>query len=242
MTPLRFCIEHWAAWAPGLSTQAAWRDWLAAPFELKGELAPPLAEMPAMMRRRIDPLGRVALQSAYSAQGEALGGPVVFASRWGEMARSVGLLEQLAAAEPLSPTAFSLSVHNAISALYSIARKDSANYVAVSAGDHSAEAGFTEALGLLADGAERVLVVVFDAPLPDCYARFRPTGEWPFSHAWAVMLGTSRDGTGFSLGTVAPPVDAPDDALPAGLRPLQFLLGNAPDWQRGNWRWSRHAA
>ena len=242
MTP-RFRIEHWAAWAPGLATEAAWRDWLAAPVQLQGDAAPPLGEMPPMMRRRIDPLGRVALQSAYWAQGDQpITGirPVVFASRWGEMARSVALLEQLAAGEPLSPTSFSLSVHNAISALYSIARKDTANYIAVSAGEHSVEAAFIEALGLLADGAGQVLIVYFDAPLPECYAAFRPAGQLQFSHAWAALL-TGCEQSGFSLKTASTEVMPAPNLLPPGLGPLEFLLGSAPQWQHGNWLWCRHA-
>lgn len=238
MTP-RFRIEHWAAWAPGLVNEAAWRDWFAAPAQPIGDAAPTLADMPSMMRRRIEPLGRVALQSAYWAQGEQPTGPVVLASRWGEMARSVSLLEQLAAAQPLSPTSFSLSVHNAISALYSIARKDTGNYLAVSAGEHSVEAAFTEALGLLADGAERVLVVYFDAALPDCYEAFRPAGQMQFSHAWAALLTGCSHG-GFSLAAEQGPA-MPTSAMPPGIRPLEFLLGSAPHWLHGHWRWRRHA-
>jgi hypothetical protein len=37
---------------------------------------------------------------------------------------------------------------NAISALFSIARKDSASYTAIAAGDETIEAAFTEAIGL----------------------------------------------------------------------------------------------
>jgi hypothetical protein len=48
--------------------------------------------------------------------------PLVFASRHGDVARSMDLLGALVSDQPLSPTGFGLSVHNAIAALYSIAR------------------------------------------------------------------------------------------------------------------------
>ena len=243
MTPARLQIEQWAAWAPGLESQHAWRQWLLNPHELESAGTPALAEMPAMMRRRIEPLGRVALQAAYWAQGSEPTGPVVFASRWGELARSVDMLQRLAAGEPLSPTAFSLSVHNAIGALYSIARKDRHNYQAVSAGEFSAEAGFAEAAGLLADGAERVLLVYFDSPLPEIYGRFETRPGLQFPHAFACLL--SRAGTGgIGLGTQPPQPSLPG-ALPPGLEVLQFLLGEQEELQRGgtanSWIWTRHA-
>ena len=237
-SPLQLQIDRWAAWAPGLETPEAWSQWLRAPQAVPTTQAmPPLTEMPAMMRRRIEPLGRVALQAAYWAQGEAPTGPVVLASRWGEIERSVGMLEQLAAGEALSPTAFSLSVHNAIGALFSIARKDRNNYQAVSAGAFSAEAGFSEAAGLLADGAEQVLLVYFDAPLPEAYA-FEPTTA-AFPHAFACLLSRAEAG-GISVSSELPQ-ETPGDDLPPGLQVLKFLTGDAMQMRRHNWLWQRHA-
>ncbi|NCT82770.1 MAG: beta-ketoacyl synthase chain length factor [Comamonadaceae bacterium] len=231
-----FQVSRWAAWAPGLQTQTAWSAWLAAPtWPLPaGEGQAALAEVPAMTRRRIDPLGRAALQVAWWAQGEAPTGPVVFASRWGEIVRSVALLRELARGEPLSPTAFSLSVHNASSALYSIARGDTANYTAVSAGPASAAAGVCEALGLLAQRASQVLVVSVEAGLPEPYQDFEPH-PGPL-RAWAVLL--ERAEQGLRLQATAPGPDAA--GLPPDLAALHFLTGEAPLWRQNGWLWSRH--
>ena len=82
-----------------------------------------LAEIPAMQRRRIERLGRMAIQAACwceDGQGADSQVPLVFASRHGDVARSMDLLGSLVADQPLSPTGFGLSVHNAIAALYSI--------------------------------------------------------------------------------------------------------------------------
>lgn len=248
-----FHVTRWAAWAPGLDTQDAWRAWLdqPAPIAADAPAQPPLAEMPAMMRRRIDPLGRAALQVAYRVQEHPSTGPVVFASRWGEIARSVALLQQLAQDEPLSPTQFSLSVHNASGALYSMARQDHQNYLAVAAGAHSAEAGVCEALGLLADGAPQVLLVCFDAPLPPDYAALpepqRPAAAElePLLHAWACVLVAAPEGEGLSLQSLPPAASAPA-ALPGNLAPLHFLIGQQSRLDRpgpqGSWRWTRHEA
>jgi hypothetical protein len=240
-----FRVRRWAAWAPGLPTRALWHAWLASPdlTQLAGDASPPLAELPPMTRRRIDPLGRAALQTAFWAQGDSLTGPVVFASRWGEIARSVSLLRQLAGGEPLSPTAFSLSVHNASSALYSIARGDQANYAAVSAGPCSAAAGVCEALGLLADGASQVLVVSVESWLPEPYQAFE-TEPHPM-RAWAalieagdeVRLETAPSPASVSVSAVTPP----SSSLPPDLAALQVLAGAASELRQGHWHWSRHA-
>ncbi len=238
-----FRVRRWAAWAPGLQTQEAWSAWLASPaWPLPaGEGQAPLAEVPAMTRRRIDPLGRAALQAAWWAQGDVPTGPVVFASRWGEIARSVALLRELARGESLSPTAFSLSVHNASSAVYSIARGDTANYAAVSAGPASAAAGICEAVGLLAQGAPQVLVVSVEAELPEPYQDFDPH-PGP-TRAWAVLLEPAECGLRLQA---MPPADADTAAagLPPDLAVLRFLTGEAPQWRQpgpqGGWLWSRH--
>ena len=247
MTPLRLQIDRWAAWAPGLESQEAWETWLAEGDAVPPEPAaavPPLAEMPAMMRRRIEPLGRIALQAAYWAQGgQAPAGPVVFASRWGEIARSVEMLQQLAAGEPLSPTAFSLSVHNAIGALFSIARGDRNTYQAISAGAYSVEAGFAEASGLIADGAASVLLVCFEAPLPPLYRAHGDAYDgFMLPRAFALKLSCTAADCGISLASRAGEAPPSTAGLPSDLCALRFLVGADPQQRSldaGRWRWQR---
>lgn len=243
MTAPALQISHWAAWAPGLSTHADWQAWLQAPRPLDAtEAAPPLPEVPAMARRRIDPLGRAALQVAYWAQQDltpeqVAAMPLVFASRWGELARSLALLQDLAATQPLSPTAFSHSVHNAIGALYSIQRGVRANCSAVAAGAYSAEAGWTEALGLIATGTEEVLLVVFDAPLPPPYAGSGLDAPWMWPHAYALRLRAAA-GPGLRLHAAAE-VSSPASNLPASLAALRFCICEHTELRQGPWQWSR---
>jgi hypothetical protein len=242
-----FSIQRWAAWAPGLVHPADWEAWLRQPHPLPAEGTPALTEMPAMMRRRVDRLGRIALQSAYGAHADAPDAPVLFASRYGDLGRSLELLTQLARSEPLSPTSFSLSVHNAIGALYSIARGDTASYGAIAAGEETVEAAFTEALGLLADGAPRVMVVVYDEPVPAPWKHFA-RDDAAFPRAWACLLGPGEGPEAIHLGCDA---NAPGSAepptadLPADLRALRFLVSGGSRWEHAvgarKWRWERHA-
>jgi hypothetical protein len=241
-----FTVQRWAAWAPGLADRAAWETWFAKPRPLPAEGTPALSEMPAMMRRRVDRLGRIALQASYQAHAEAPDAPVLFASRYGDLGRSLELLTQLARSEPLSPTSFSLSVHNAIGALYSIARGDTSSYSAIAAGEETVEAAFTEACGLLADGVPRVLVVVYDEPLPAPWEHFSESVVFP--HAWACLLGADTGEGAIRLGCHAGASDAAPaeaDGLSVDLRALRFLVSGTRQWEHPvgarRWRWERHA-
>ncbi len=242
MSSWSFTVAQWAAWAPGLTTREAWVAWAAAPSAPLGLEVPPLDDVAPMMRRRIERSARLAYHVAASCAASAAASgrdlPAIFASRHGDGARSVELLTTLAKEEPLSPTSFGLSVHNAVAGLYSIARKDPGNFISLSAGRWSAESAFIEALGLLADGHAQVLVVVHEAALPSLYAAYRDEPDADF--AWAVLLEAGRDGSSFSLAAAALAPDEPDPVLPHALEVLRFLI--SPDSARlaaGRWVWRR---
>lgn len=215
---IEFTVADWAAWAPGLHERGAWQAWSKAPVLPTGDDTPALPEVPAMQRRRIERLGRMAVQAAWwCSQAEAAGVPLVFASRHGDVQRSFELLEQLARGEPMSPTHFGLSVHNAIAALYSIVRGERGNYLALAAGRATAEAALVEAAGLLADGAPEVLVVVYDARPPAAYASFLDEPD-PF-YAWSWRVRADGEGTRLSLAwaaeTTGDDASASEEALSA---------------------------
>lgn len=228
MVNKQFSVRAWSAFAPGLESEADWRTWAHDPHLPKGDDVPALAEMPAMQRRRLERLGRMALQVAWRCQPEAETDlPLVFASRHGDIARTFDMLTGLAGGEPLSPTHFGLSTHNAIAAQYSIARALTGNYLAVSASPEAPEAAVTEALGLLADGADEVLVVVYDGPTPADYAVFRDEPECFFAWAWRIG-GPRADRPAFSLEPAEDDRAATAAGLPHGLDVLRFFLSDEP--------------
>ena len=216
-----FSIESWSAFAPGIEDDAAWLDWARTPWLPQGEAVPALTEMAAMQRRRVERLGRAALQVAWRCQADhECEIPLVFATRHGDLARTHAMLGELARDLPLSPTQFGLSTHNAIPAQYSIARVLVGNYLVVSAGAASTEAAIVEAQALLADGAPAVLVVMFDGPTPDDFARYRDEPEAWYALAWRVV--PAREGLPtFSLRPGTPALHAD---LPHGLDVLRFYL------------------
>jgi hypothetical protein len=243
-----FAIKDWSAFAPGLTSQPEWLAWASEPFLPRGDATPALAEMPPMQRRRVDRLGRMALQVAWwCQQGHDEDIPLVFASRHGDLGRSYEMLCELAADQPLSPTHFSLSTHNAIAAQYGIARQRVDNCISVAAGTATAEAAVMEAIGLLADGSDEVLIVVYDCPLPDGYAQYADETEAAF--AWSARLRRpDRGEVRYSLTNDAWRDEsdrAETSVLPHGLEVLRFLIGQSPllrhEENGRGWTWRRHA-
>lgn len=235
---VEFSVSQWAAWAPGLTTAEAWRAWAQEPPRCpRGAEVPPLTEVPAMARRRVERLGRPAFQVAQWCLGEQRGLPLVFASRHGDAGRGAELLHALARQEPLSPTSFALSVHNAVGAQFSIIRGDATNVTAIANGLFTVEAGVVEAVTLLAEAPE-VLLVVYDAGPPGLYEPFWDEPGADFAWAWKLTRGST-----FALET-AEGAPAADEPLPHGLSVLRFFLGEARGLERtdavSGWRWTRN--
>lgn len=245
---IEFSVVDWSAWAPGVTTKSDWQQWAASPFLPAGDDTPALPEVPPMQRRRIERLGRMAIQAAcWCEQPEDAGQvPLVFASRHGDVARSMELLDTLRQDAPLSPTAFGLSVHNAVAALYSIARGQRGNYLALAGGQGTVEAACVEAFGLLADGADEVRVIAYESPLPPVYAGFADEPDPYFAWCWRLARA-DRPGALLSLAWDAPPATTGLPAtpvLPHSLDLLRFLIAGdeqldvRADGQ--SWRWLRH--
>ncbi len=125
----------------------------------------------------------------------------VFASTYGQSEQSFKLLQALALQEPVSPAAFSLSVHNAVAGLFSIIHNLTGTSLTICAGAEGIGAAFMEAVGLLNEGeTENVLLICFEAPLPDAQ---KPYEVNPPTHMAACYLVTrSKSGAGLSLERV----------------------------------------
>jgi hypothetical protein len=255
MNQVQFSVAAVAAWAPNLVTNQDWLDWAKSPFVIKGNSEPSVLEMPSMLRRRAGFLGKMALEVAYQCLGnqenDAHDTPTLFCSRHGDVARATELLMNVAKKEPLSPTNFGLAVHNATAGLFSIARKDQANHIALSAGQCTIEHGVIEACSLLADGATRVLLVSFDNCLPPLFSPYEDCAEQ--SHAWAWLMVPAEKKANqdvFQLSwasaeSTASEVKADHHAMPSSLSVLQFFLNGDSllerNTERRQWRWSRNA-
>ena len=247
MPAIQFRVTDWAAWAPGLESSDAWNTWSHDSFVPGGEGMPPLAQVAPMQRRRIDRLGRAAIQAIDECRRDTdAEAPLIFVSRHGDVSRSFALLEALSAEQPMSPTQFGLSVHNAIAALYSIVHGKRGNYTALAGGKASIETAMVEAAGLLADGAESVIVVYCDTQAPQAYAPFLDEPDAFFAFAWRVIPAEHEEGQPMTLSweADAEPAQASDD-LPKALTVHRFLLSDMNTLSNRaeglHWQWRRNA-
>lgn len=194
-----------------------------------------------MQRRRLSPLARGVFACAWPLADAHPGMPLVFASRHGETTRNFGLLESLAADEPLSPTAFGLSVHNAIAAQWSIIRRETAESVALSVEDDGLEHAFIEAAMLFEQGHDNVLVVLAEEEPPRPYAPW--VDDVPFSYAAAFLLRPGTEWT-LSMAAAAGPAE-PRHIWPNPLNLLRNLALRTQSWRHANrvrqWTWTRTA-
>lgn len=240
---LSFSIAGHAAWAPGIETPEAWRAWANAPFVIDSDAEPAVRQMPAMMRRRAGFLGKMALEVAYQCLDGRSDIPAVFCSRHGEVSRAFELLNDLVQDAPLSPTGFGLAVHNASAGLFSIARADQANHLALAAGASTVEHGVIEACSLLADGAPTVLLVVYDNRLPLAFTQFEDCNEQPYAWAW-LMESAGEDAINLSWSAVAEQPLSTNKDMPAGLQVLRFQLSGEQSMERVAdqrcWHWMRN--
>ncbi len=196
-----FRIESWSAIAPGLQTSADWERWLRDPVAIDEPLGKvSLTGVPALLRRRFSVLGKAAMAAAMPLVEDLAEIPSIFASRHGDTSLSLALLEGIARGEPMSPTSFSLAVHNSISGLFSIVRKDTSAVTAIAAMEGLVLQTLFEAIGQL-QSCERLLCVIYDIPLAEFYQARRDAAAEPFPYAVAMILG--NQGERFRLEPIA---------------------------------------
>ncbi|MGV6396878.1 beta-ketoacyl synthase chain length factor [Pseudomonas caspiana] len=189
---ITFNIAQWRAWAPGLANVEDWQHWSQHPTPVQNsDEAPDVSFLPAMQRRRLGRLARMAFAVGWPlAEGHARL-PLVFVSRHGETPRTFEILCDVAANEPLSPTQFSLSVHNAVIGLWSILRGETSEMTALAAAGDGLEHGVFEAAALLAEGAPAVLVIVTEEQPPQAYCDW--IDDVPFPYAVGLLLTPGTD-------------------------------------------------
>nr|WP_283248019.1 beta-ketoacyl synthase chain length factor [Marinomonas lutimaris] len=162
-------------------------------YELSTDaVKPELKNIPAMLRRRFTAIGKCSVEAATPLLNENEKIPLVFASRHGDVDLTLSLLKSIANNEPLSPTSFSLAVHNAISGLFSIARKDRCETTAISATENLIPFAVLEAATQLQE-SKHVLCIICESVLPDLYKPFASSP--PFTYAIAMVLSREEGDT-----------------------------------------------
>lgn len=132
-----------------------------------------IEHIPAMQRRRLSRLAKLALNSAMQTLDTHDVDYIVWVSQYGDEAKTLNILEDVLSEQTPSPTQFSTSVHNAISGLYSILCQDATPATSLAG---SWNDGLIEAYAWLKTRPEarQVLLVYYDEALPDIYIEHQP--------------------------------------------------------------------
>jgi hypothetical protein len=164
-------LEDWAGWSA-----ASLSPTIDPTHALDALLGKPV--LPSMLRRRLDQAGKATCEilGLLDVDGDC---PLVYASRHGDVASSLELLTALTQEEGLSPARFSMSVHNAVMGVYSIARKHRSPIQALGACGDEFEALMCEAQGYLAAGYSSVVAVFSEGAMPSEYAPYTESPDSP---------------------------------------------------------------
>ena len=142
-----------------------------------------IEHIPAMQRRRLSRLAKLAMNSAMQTLATQHADYIVWVSQYGDEAKTLNILADVLSEQTPSPTQFSTSVHNAISGLYSILCQDATPATSLAG---SWNDGLIEAYAWLKTRPEarQVLLVYYDEALPDIYAEHQPFAAF----AMATMI------------------------------------------------------
>ncbi|MCG6212126.1 beta-ketoacyl synthase chain length factor [Vibrio furnissii] len=233
---MSFNIDAWSANAAGIHHRDEWKAWSQTGVWPQGAIEAGL--IPAMMRRRMSPLSKLAVQTALTLMNAHRTDYLVFASRHGELHRSADLIKDILNGEEASPMSFSQSVHNTAAGLSTIASHQAIPVTSIVAGENTFHSALTDAWLYLREHPDhRVLLVDFDLPLPEAYQAFED--KCFHGYAFGVML-TAGD----TWRVTQQPATGEVDALPHGLSVLKHYLKQDAEWliqgERHAWRW-QHA-
>jgi hypothetical protein len=223
MSSLAFGIEGIGFWASGLPSWEAAQTFLREGVLVDNPPRKPAPELlpPNERRRAPDTVAlaiEVSMAACRAAGADPAALPSVFASTHGDLAITDYMCATLAdAPRTISPTRFHNSVHNAAAGYWTIGAGCMAPATAISAYEASFAQGLIEAAAQLDDGAERVLLVAYDAQSPG------PLGRISHSEGLlgAALVLAREGGQRFTLA-----IESGAD-LSAGAALAQRLAGNA---------------
>lgn len=237
-----FCVNHVKCWFPNFETSSVQEALEHSIFHFDW---PKLDFVPAMQRRRLSPFAKIAL---YVANKTAEHGeeslPIIFSSRHGDLHKTSKLLADLSSDTPLSPTAFSLSVHNAIPSLYSILTSNKQALNAISAGKDTFFFSLVDAYARLTSGiADSILFIHADQQLPETYLGFKDEIQLPHAVSMIISLPKTKkmaEGSQLVSLNIEHQLSDNNNHLPAALAFTQWFESSTKElsFNSAHYHWS----
>ncbi|MFV0594967.1 beta-ketoacyl synthase chain length factor [Shewanella sp.] len=238
---LRFSILSWGAWAPKYPHHDDWQTWCkhsadTSKDDLEG-ISPVLPQVPAMQRRRFSRLTKMMLDVCFQCEA-ASNCRSIFASRHGELHRTIGLLEDIIEKQPLSPLGFSQSVHNTSSGIFGILTNNTAPSTSIAAGTETLSQAMVEAYAQLHQSAEPLLLVFGDDPVPPVYDEYTQEFELPLALGFTLAPADQNATVTLTLSQLT--ADQQQNATPLSYGMLIHALATSQDIAGclSHWHWS----
>ncbi|MFB2639837.1 beta-ketoacyl synthase chain length factor [Shewanella bicestrii] len=239
---LRFSILSWGAWAPKYPQRDDWQTWCKHSADTSKEndlegISPALSQVPAMQRRRFSRLTKMMLDVSFQCEA-APNCRSIFASRHGELHRTIGLLEDIIEKQPLSPLGFSQSVHNTGSGIFGILTNNTAPSTSIAAGTETLSQAMVEAFAQLHQSPEPLLLVFGDDPVPPVYDEFTQEFELPL--AIGLTLAPADESATVTLTLSQLTAEQQQNATPLSYGMLAHALATSQDIAGclSHWHWS----
>ncbi len=158
----------------------------------------------------------------------------VFASKHGELSRTVKILQTMAAQQDMSPASFSLSVHNTSLGLFSIIDGNEQPATTVTAGEDTFGYGLLESSVILSRFPKsQVLYVYHDEPVPDTYSQYDESIDESICIALLLSATTldkksSKDAIQFSFNArnLSDSEECQTDSIELGSAFLKYFLSD----------------
>lgn len=239
---IRVNIRAWSAWLSGCSIDEL-KGWAKGTEALPAqpEVWPVPQKVPKGQQRRLSPMAKMVLAQLDKIDnvGQL---PSVFSTRHGDLPKTVALVSDVANREPLSPTQFTLSVHNAIAGQYGIYWGNTHSCNLVSGGRDSFHLGLLDAaMRLNYSPAEEMLFIHADLPLPKPYEQH--SDEQQMAHCVVLVLSKACCALKFDVKRLTETQQSSQhESLPHA---VQFLKSMINDQRKfliqgdANWAWQR---
>lgn len=237
-----FSIKQWKIVCDKSLSEADWlkgsAHWLANRENFE-DFTPKLAFLPALKRRRLSHSARLFFEAAWDLVTENPDIPVVYASANSEMERNFALWHSLLREGDVSPTSFSLSVHNALVGQWSELRQVKSETTSLMANGGNLEIALLEAYLQLNEGVEQVLVIIAETPLSSMYNAV-PVHRSPWGYALALVVEKGEQFT-LTLNENGQGKYTPDSALEwVRQQYLQMVDFNVKNANGSTWQWHRN--
>lgn len=187
MMELKFALQGLTALYPGCESD-----------DFAGEIAPKSAlpkinRIPMLTARRLTWGNRMAIESALTLLEKERPQALLFSSRHSELEHNYRILKALADDTDVSPTDFTMSVHNSAIGTLAIQAKLPLPASASAAGADTFASLLMEAYALLSTDYQSVLCVDFDGAIPEFYLPHINAGSPAYPHACALLLKRGDD-------------------------------------------------